>query len=217
MIDNSPKNNPNHFIVDIDEAKDIYIRAVDPTVINIEEAFRFSLENNLYMADAHLVMNGYDIKHFTHDQRKAQLNFSPKMKYYNFLIAPFARSLPQDQKWQIEKWNELVRRFPDLTFGVLGNTKHDDPNAIQGDNVTPLFDNSLIDVAGYMKASKYGLLSVVTGLSHMAYHLSVPNYLLFNQDFAWGRNPDATVLHKKVDEITVDEFVNLIKSKTGLK
>ncbi len=65
--------------------------------INIHEAFTLSHKNNLYMTQAFMMQAGLPVP-----------NIAPKaisyvkdieVRTYDYVICPFARSLPENQKW----------------------------------------------------------------------------------------------------------------------
>lgn len=99
--------------------------------------------------------------------------------------------------------------MPNERFIIFGNSKYDDPEFIKQPNCSVCFDNKFETVCSIMKQSK-GLISVVTGISHLAYALSVKNYLFVNQGM-WGKNPEAIYMDKNIHDITVDEVYNLLK------
>jgi ADP-heptose:LPS heptosyltransferase len=129
---------------------------------------------------------------------------------YDYCLSPFTRSLPENQKWQRHKWQELIDRMPGKEFVLLGGPG-DDPSFIAGNNLTIHFNRPIELASRYMKYCRHGLISVVTGTSHLAYALNVKNYLFFNQGL-WGKNPEAVLMEKYIPDITVDEVINILKN-----
>ncbi len=108
------------------------------------------------------------------------------------------------------KWQELVNTLPDKKFCLFGNSLYDDPSFIEGDNVTSVFDQPFEVVANIMLKSKEGLISVVTGISHLAFHLGVKNILLTNQNMTWGNNPEAVMIKENITFLTTDNLIENI-------
>jgi hypothetical protein len=111
-----------------------------------------------------------------------------KTESYDYLIAPYAYSLMQPDYLSREIWQELIDAFPNRTFGIFGQSNHDF-KFLSGKNITYVFDRSYIEVANIMRRSG-PLISVITGLSHLAYALGTPHIQLTNQTF-WSINPNA--------------------------
>ncbi len=137
----------------------------------------------------------------------------PKLNYpllnatqYDYCLAPFSRSLPYEQKWN--HWQSLVDAMPDKSFCVLG-AKSDPIDYIRGANVTPLFGQTMSFVCNLLEQSK--LISVVTGISHLAHAIGAKNYLLCNQG-RWGKNPDAIVIEGNIPYIGVDKVLEVLNA-----
>jgi hypothetical protein len=173
---------------------------------NISRAFELSCRQNLHMIQANYPELCYDVPA---DIPKPKLYIKPEpVEYVDFLISPFSRSLPEEQKWQKEKWQQLVVAFKKYKFGLLGSFR-DDPEFIKADNCINIFDKSFNYVSNTMMKARYGLISVVTGTSHLAYALSVKNFLFINQG-AWGKNPEALYITDPINSITVDQVKKFI-------
>lgn len=168
-------------------------------------AFTLASQNNWYMTQAFIKQAELEVPEVP---PKARLRYESVLALHpiDYLISPFARSLPLDQKWQRENWQALVNKFPDKTFGVLGNYKYDDPMYVNGKNVH-LFYSLSFDVLCKLFKSATALISVVTGTSHLAFHLGVKNILLTNQGMTWGNNPDAIKLTEYIPNITVQQVI----------
>ena len=174
-----------------------------PTMhIDLSEAFSDASKHNLYMSQAFFKQLGL---HTPVLSPKAKLKYT-QCKYTNqYFISPFARSLPEEQKWAQHQWNLFVLIHPDKQFVVLGNTTYDVPNFITGSNVRDCYDKPLTTVAGLLKASN-GLISVVTGTSHLAFHLGVRNIVLNNQNMTWGTNPEGIHIRTPIQQLKPHEL-----------
>jgi len=178
--------------------------------LDISAAFSLSVQHNLYMSQAHFKYFGFPVPE---KAPKAHLKYIYNSYNSNhicdILVSPFARSLPEDQKWSKENWMTLFSSFPHKKFGILGNTKYDDFNSFEYNypNLIPIFDAPFDTLCGIFKSTGT-LISVVTGTSHLAFHLGVKNILLSNQQMSWGNNPDAIRINKHVPDITVKEVAD---------
>jgi len=168
-------------------------------------AFAYAAQNNLHMIQANYHTLGLPVPHEVVRPELEVRNIAHGS--FDFILAPFSRSLPEEQLWQLEKWQQLVNSLPDYNFCLLGDPRHDDPTFIKGSNVFPCFGHKLEYVGSLLKSSEKGLISVVTGISHLAYALNVKNYLFFNQGL-WGVNVEAHCFTKYIPDITVDEVIN---------
>jgi len=174
--------------------------------LSSSEAFQIAAKKNYYMTQAFMEQAGLEVPKVP---PKAILDYQRvELKdRVDYLISPFARSLPENQKWSIEKWKELCKVFPDKIFGVLGNSKYDERNIWQNEkNVVPLYDYHFNTVCNYFINSK-ALISLVTGTSHLAFHLGVKNILLTNQNMTWGNNPDAIKITDYIPNIKVEQVI----------
>ncbi len=131
---------------------------------------------------------------------------------HDYIISPFARSLPPEQKWSQENWQKLVETFPEKSFAVFGNSLYDPHDYIKAPNVIDKYDKPFKEVCTELALSKEGIISVVTGTSHLAFHLGVKNILLNNQNFEWGTNPDAICIRTPIPTLIVDEVVEVMKA-----
>lgn len=173
--------------------------------IDCGAAFGIGNNSNLYMSQAHFRFLGMKVPD---KPAKGDLNYDSQIPIgpVDYLLSPFSRCLPETDKWQKEKWQELVVRLKDKTFGVLGNYKFDDPMYINGPNVTNFYSLEMKNLCKLFKNCGT-LISVVTGTSHLAFHLGVRNILLTNQEFSWGNNPDAVMIKQYVPKITVNQLI----------
>jgi len=185
---------------------------LDVRQFDLTGAFAYATYNNLHMTQAHFKFLGLPVPsipirpelHIIEDQ-----NYTFDYGDIDYAIAPFSRSLPEDQKWPKHKWQQLVDSMPDKKFLLFGDSRHDNRILIHGVNVSYMFDFPLNSVAQQMQKLKSGVISVVTGISHMAHALKVKNYLLECQG-SWGVNPDAIRIHAPVHQISVEEVQQLL-------
>ncbi len=180
--------------------------------INSTAAFQHASTRGLYMSDAYLSLLGFPV---TNKPAKADLLIERKASVpsVDFVLAPFSRSLPLEQRWGRGRWQQLVLDLPECRFAILGSSKNDPMNYIHGKNVVNFYDNSFNDVADLLQKSRFGLISVVTGIAHLAFHINVQNYLLTNQGDTWGNNPDATKIRNDLTTLTTDELISFLNVK----
>jgi len=178
--------------------------------LSSSKAFELSLPKQLYMSQAFFLQLGLPVPE---NAPKALLGWnSGSVEVCDYVLSPFARSLPNEQKWPQEKWQELVDTMSDKSFIVLGNSKYDDPNFLTGENVKAIFDRPFTEVGDTLKVAREGLISVVTGTSHLAFHLGVHNWVLNNQDFRWGTNPSGHHIRTPIPKLLVPELINFLGS-----
>lgn len=180
--------------------------------LDIHTAFSEAGRNNWYMSQAYYPQIGLSVPEMA---PKADLSWDFEwVPYYDFLLSPFARSLPSSQKLEKENWQELVNRMPDKRFALLGNSKYDDREYISGENVFVEFDKPFDYICNLFKSHKTRnpmLISLVTGTSHLAFHIDAPNILLTNQgDSGWGINPDSTKITSYIKNIKARDIINVI-------
>jgi ADP-heptose:LPS heptosyltransferase len=186
-----------------------YSDQMNPIILSSSEAFQIAVKKNYYMTQAFMEQAGLQVPI---PAPKAKLTYNEEAylhyEHIDYLLSPFARSLPEEQKWPINKWLELVRTLPGIKFGVLGNSKYDEKNIwLNEKNVVPLYNINFKDLCSIYKKS-LGLISVVTGTSHLAFHLGVKNILLTNQNMTWGNNPDAIKITDYIPDITVEQIID---------
>jgi len=183
----------------------LYTRKLE---LDISKAFEVSDKKGYYMSQAHFDILGLPVPPVP---PKADLHINPvACPQYDFLLAPFARSLPPQEKWDRKKWQKLVDNFPQLRFGLLGTRAHDDPEFLKGYNVEAEFDHDFNYVANMLRECR-AVISVVTGISHLCFHLGVPNILINNQNFTWGTNPEAVCIRTSIPMLKVDEVEKEMK------
>lgn len=204
LFDMIPQRNMFRRVFDErDKPSDFTIR-VSP---NDTQAYWYATKHNLYMTQAHFSFLGLPTP--LHPVRPVLHCQLTKVPTYDYILAPFSVSLPGDQMWPRERWKQLVRLMPNHSFAMFGS-KTDDPNYLRAPNVTPEFGQPFAEVVNMMRNARYGVVSVVTGISHLAYALGVENCLLEHQDTAWGLNPDSYRIHRRVVDITVSEVSELL-------
>lgn len=183
--------------------------AVDPDkAFDLHGAFALADgAKKLHMIQANFHFMGLPIPE---DIPVPELQITPEdVPEFDYILSPFSRSLPEGEKWQQDKWQALVNAIPGKRFALLGSSRHDDANYLTG--VTPIFDQSMNYVANVLQRARDGLISVVTGTSHLAYALRVKNYLFFNQGL-WGKNPDAILLDRPIRDISVQEVIQKLST-----
>lgn len=175
-------------------------------MMDLVAAFKFGSENDQHMSQCH---------HHLFGLPTPARPIRPKLEVpdidvpiYDYIFAPFSRSLPADQKWPIKNWIELLTDLTRVGFrvAVFGNSKYDSPLEFGSYSE---FDRPMIEVLSMIKKCRQGVISVVTGISHLAYAMNTKNYLFCNQG-AWGKNPDAICLETYIPKITSDEVLTLI-------
>jgi hypothetical protein len=171
-------------------------------IIDISKAFDNAHKNNWYMSQAFFNELNLPVPVIA---PKANIEYNYIKHNDLYFISPFARSLPPNQKWSKENWLTFIDMHPEKEFFILGNTKYDPLKFITAKNVHDYYDHSLKNVASMMKSSN-GLISVITGTSHLAFHLGVKNIVLNNQNMSWGRNPDGIHIETSIQNLKPAEL-----------
>jgi ADP-heptose:LPS heptosyltransferase len=175
--------------------------------LDISKAFTLSHENNYHMSQSHFAYLGLPVPE---NAVKAELEFEvTDVPVYDFVLAPFSRSLPPQERWSREQWQRLTDLLPGCSFCVIGHER-DQRNFIKGENVTQMYSESLVKVMTVLKNAGRGLISVVSGPSHMAFHLGVKNYLISNQNMTWGNNPYAVRIGDHIPELTAERVIDIL-------
>ena len=143
--------------------------------LDISKAFTISHENNYYMSQSHFAYLGLPVPA---EPVKAELEVPVlEVPVFDYVLAPFSRSLPPEQRWPQEQWQRVTALLPDCSFYIIGHGR-DERNFVSGGNVTEMYNEPLEQVINVLKNLRRGLISVVSGPSHLAFHLGVKNYLL---------------------------------------
>ena len=172
--------------------------------LDISAAFTISHQRNYYMSQAHFACLGRPVPDVP---PKAALEYSTvEVPVCDYVIAPFSRSLPPQERWPAAQWQDLIDTMPDLQFCLIGHDR-DDPDFVSGPNVTQFFGHPLESLISLLKAARKGLISIVSGPSHLAFHLSVPNVLLTNQHMTWGNNPDAIQIWDPIPKLQARDLI----------
>lgn len=180
--------------------------------LNLLEAFRISSIKDLHMTQAHFATLGLPVPDKP-IRPELEFDYDPEKRTGlsgDFMIAPFSRSLPDDQKWPSHYWQEVIDKMHDKSFAILGNTKHDDFNFISGNNVIKNFGYSFNFVSRIIKKSGK-LISLVNGMSHLSYALGVETYLISGQTGKWGLNPEALFI--PITKLEPDQLIEILKTK----
>lgn len=173
------------------------------------EACKISRIHNYYMSQAHFAYLGMPVPKVP---PKAELEYETlDVEPFDYILAPFSRSLPNEQQWPKEQWQKLVDQMPQYSFCVIGHAR-DDPHFITGNNVTAMFNKPIVNVINILRKARRGLISIVSGPSHLAFHLGVKNYLLTNQQMTWGNNPDALQVRDYLPALTTEKLTNILQS-----
>ena len=187
---------------DKDEA--LYDRVLE---LDVNKAFNISHQKNYYMSQAHFAYLGLPVPE---QPSKAELEFEPaEVPQCDFVLAPFSRSLPPQERWPKERWQQLTSLLPDKSFCVIGHDR-DERDYVTGANVLQMYNYPVVTVINLLKKARKGLISVVSGPSHLAFHLGVKNYLLTNQNMTWGNNPDAVKITDPIPELRPEKVAQLL-------
>jgi len=176
--------------------------------LDILKTYEISKQHNCYMSQAHFAY--FDL-HVPKPAPRAELEFElTEEPVYDYIIAPFSRSLPPEQLWKQTNWQKLVDMMPESSFCIIGHAR-DERNFITGPNITEMYNESLLKVMGTFKKLRKGVISIVSGPSHIAFHLGVKNYLLTNQPEAWGNNPDAIKICDYIPELKANKVAEVLR------
>lgn len=175
--------------------------------LNLTEAFIYGSKENYHMSQCyHAQFNLPTPK----KPIRPELNVPDiEVPIYDYILAPFSRSLPEEQKWGLHRWQELSWKLNQQGFTtcVFGNSKYDPQiNGMQME-----YDRPMNEVLNMIKKCRKGVVSVVTGISHLAYAMEAQNILLSGQgNSGWGINPDAFVITGRVNDFTVEQVLRVI-------
>lgn len=174
---------------------------------DLHGAFALAAKESLHMTQANFKAMGLPIPK---DVLRPFLQVGPDPRMsvaYDYILSPFSRSLPENERWPKERWAELVKAMPDKKFAMVGGP-NDDPDYIPGTSV--IFGHSFEYLSMLLLNVRHGLISVVTGTSHLAHALGARNFLFCNQG-AWGKNPDALIFPGTIPSITVSQVVQNLR------
>jgi len=180
---------------------------------DISEAFAFSHIDDLQMTQCwHHQCDMLTPEH----PIKADLKIPDiDVPVYDWVFAPFGRSAPDDQKWDLKNWYLLAKQLQNSGYSVavIGNGKLDRPYMGMSYAYVPEMSRPMVEVMNILKKARYGCVSIVTGISQLCFHLGVKNYVLSNQGGLWGQNPDGVLLQTYIPRITVDEVLTVLRKK----
>lgn len=196
---------PKKYKIKLQQMEDaLYDKVVE---LNISEAFTLANENNYYMSQSHFAYLGLPVPAIP---LKAELEYeSADVPVYDFILAPFSRSLPPKERWPREQWQNLTDLLPNFSFCIIGHDR-DEKNYVTGKNVTQMYNESLVKLMTVLKNARGGLISVVSGPSHLAFHLGVKSFLLTNQNMTWGNNPEAVKIEEYIPELKAEKVVEIV-------
>ena len=215
------KDNPDLKVIPHPEVKWVYDLVPDLELcepqefdneLNLSGAFTVSHQHGVYMSQAHYPFMGYPIPNLP---CKAELSLKQvDVNIYDYIIAPFGRSAPNEQKWPVENWLKLIELMPDKQFAIFGTSKHDLEFPDYLPNVTNIFDRDIHEICNLMIYANHGVISIVTGISHLCYHLGVKNYLLTNQiGMTWGMNPEAVIISNHIPSLTPIQLHDILSTE----
>jgi hypothetical protein len=127
--------------------------------IDLQRAFRYAAANNLHMIQANFQEVGLPVP--DNIPRPKLIVHEEEVPEIDYVLSPFSRSLPEDQKWPREKWQQLIDTMYYKTFALIGGP-NDDKYYLTG--CLKIFGKSLNYIANLLLHSK-GLISVTTGTS----------------------------------------------------
>ena len=176
--------------------------------MDIGAAFQYAQEHKTYMsASWH---NQFGLPTPTPAPRPELELPDVDVPIYDYIFAPFSRSTPENQKWQLEKWQDLshLLDMDGYRVCVFGNSNHDQ----KLDNCFNEFDRPMVEVLNMLKKCRKGCISINTGISHLCFAMGTKNYLLNNQGTGWSVHPEAISIETYIPRITDDEMLDLIKN-----
>lgn len=175
--------------------------------LDLGKAFQYGCANNLHMSQCYHVQFGLPTPE--HPIRP-ELNVPDvEVPIYDYILAPFSRSLPEEQKWSLHKWQELGWQLEKQGYSVcvFGNSKYDQSTF----GLTNEYDRPMNEVLNIIKKCRKGVVSIVTGISHLAYAMNTKNILLSGQgDSGWGINPDGYIITGMVCDFTKEQVLRII-------
>ncbi len=175
--------------------------------LNISKAFDIANDHNYYMSQSHFAYLSLPVPQ---QPPKAELEFDlADGAVYDYIVAPFSRSLPPEQRWPKAQWQRLADLMPDHTFCIIGHDR-DERDFVTGNNVFHMYNEPLLKVINILKNAGKGLISVVSGPSHLAFHLCVKNYLLTNQNMTWGINPEAVCVCDYIPDLKAERLIEVL-------
>lgn len=180
--------------------------------LDLSEAFRIASVRDLHMTQAHFAVLGLEVPSKPVRPELELDGVTSCIKTSDYIVSPFSRSLMNnpDQLWPRHYWQELVDIMADRKFILIGKTAHDDFNYLKGKNIQKAFNNSFNYLSLLMRNVR-GVISVVTGTSHLSYALDVQNYLFRHNQGTWGLNPEAMQIDVDTDPEEMAEI--LIKAE----
>lgn len=179
--------------------------------LDIHKAFAYANDRGLYMSQCYYQQLGLPTPFL---KEKVFLEYRKQMtEVVDYVISPFSLSLPENQKVNKQVWQDMVDDNPNMLFALIGVEGIDDANLIEGKNVVKFFNRDLHFICNLLRNSDKGLISLVTGTAHLAFHLTVFNILFTNQLGVWGNNPEAFFVKDYIPSLTYEKNIKkLIKN-----
>lgn len=176
-------------------------------IIDINAAYATGWEAGLHMTQAYYPQ--FELPIPESPQRPLLIVPNEDVPIYDFVIAPYAMSLPWGQLWTIEKWNQLIEYYPDKKFALLAGPN--DSRFFNHTNLTQYHGESWIKVANLISKAKT-VITVVTGLSHLAHALDARHVLFINQpEWAQNQNAIAQLTDFLINEIPLSCLTDVIE------
>ncbi|MBO9205509.1 MULTISPECIES: glycosyltransferase family 9 protein [Niastella] len=175
--------------------------------LDINKAFELSHRHNYHMTQSYYACLGLPVPE---KPPVAELEYElMETPGYDYILAPFSRSLPPQERWPREQWQRLTDLMPDKSFCIIGHER-DERDFVTGSNISQMYNEPLVRVINTLRNSGKGLISVVSGPSHLAFHLGVKNYLLTNQTMTWGNNPEAIQISDHIPDLKAERVTGIL-------
>ena len=162
--------------------------------VNPWDAMAYGHRQGIHMIQSYFHLLGLEVPIYV-PRPELDLASSSQPQQFDVLISPYSGSDNVNNKcWPYEKWQVLIDELiaDRLSVGVLGTSR--DPKLFQ--NVSYVFDQSIPIVAATLSASRYGLISIDNGLSHIAHIIGINHLLLYPKVLApsWVANPNSNCI-----------------------
>jgi hypothetical protein len=185
--------------------------------LNVEDAFHYANINNVHMAAAHFIVQGFDPPAIP---LTLELVAEPSHLPSGIVICPFTASDEGGTKlWPFERWRHLMlylaAQYGVERFYILGGPL-DNVSPFLGipgvGGVIPLLGMELTKVLGILRRARL-FISVDSGPSHLAHFGGVSKHVLLAPSHISGRlveNPRGKTVRGRASEVTVGAMVAVI-------